>query len=72
MKLANFYPKSRGYPLQDKAMMVSLAVHDCVLACEQHGVEPVGAFEMATTETWDGSDTGLRWEFTPDDGRAKR
>lgn len=67
MKLAGVLTRSAGFPLDDPPVMVYAAMREALFTCERYGVEPVGAFEMAVAETWDGSDKGLRWEFTPDD-----
>ena len=64
MKLAGVLTRSAGYPLDDPPMMVYAAVRAALRTCEDYDPEPVGAFEMAVAETWDGSDVGLRWEFT--------
>lgn len=65
MKLAGVLTRSEGYPLDDPPAMVWFAIVHAVGVARQHGIEPVGSFEMAMGDTWDGSDQALRWEFVP-------
>lgn len=72
MKLAGVMTRSAGYPVDEPAAMVYLALYEVTKLCSDEAVRPVGAFEMAVATThpmWpDGPDVAVRWEFTPDDG----
>lgn len=73
MRFAALYTESAGYPLDDPAVMVEVAIRAVLSTCEREGVTPIGSFEMSVIETsalagaWD---CGLIWEFTPDGDTA--